>query len=283
MRGHTLSTDQLEQLARQAVHILPGTAAAPVILTCEHASWAVPEPWGNLGLDEASLTDHIGWDIGAGAVTTALAERLGAPAFLAGYSRLFVECNRMPSAPDFIAPLSDGVLVPGNQNVSPAEKSLRKKLAFDPFHQALEQHLEGVTALPRPPVIVSVHSFTPRMAGQPRPWPVGVLWKGDGRFPRAVAQALEGQGITPVGRNQPYDPGAGETMTVDIHAVARKLPHVIFEIRNDLLGDTAAANQWANRIANSLLAALPGLPAAGTGGIQPELWYKPLAAERTDN
>lgn len=257
MRGDNISAADLDRFTRQAVRILPGKAAPAVVLTCEHASCAVPGPWGRLGLAESHLTDHIGWDIGAGDVTALLSERLVAPAFLSGYSRLFVECNRMPAAEDFIAAVSDGVPVPGNQDLSESERQLRKRLAYDPFHDAIARYLDKITASSRRPVIVSVHSFTPRMGAQQRPWPLGVLWKGVGNFARAVAGALEQQGVTPVGRNQPYDPGAGETMTVDFHAIPRKLPHVIFEIRNDLIQNPAGVRYWADRIADSLLTALP--------------------------
>ena len=59
---------------------------AALLLICDHASCAVPEALGNLGLDSATVTDHIGWDIGAAAVTRQLALLLDAPAVLAGYS-----------------------------------------------------------------------------------------------------------------------------------------------------------------------------------------------------
>ena len=35
------------------------------ILTCEHASCAVPREYRSLGLARAELRDHIGWDLGA--------------------------------------------------------------------------------------------------------------------------------------------------------------------------------------------------------------------------
>ena len=57
---------------------------APLLLICAHASCAVPEALCSLGLDEATLTEHIGWDIGSAAVTRQLALLLDAPAVLAG-------------------------------------------------------------------------------------------------------------------------------------------------------------------------------------------------------
>src|SRR4051812_43865122 len=70
------------------------SGAAPVLLVCDHASRAVPRALGKLGLDDALLLRHIGWDIGAAEVTRDLVRRLDAPAVLSGYSRLVVDCNR---------------------------------------------------------------------------------------------------------------------------------------------------------------------------------------------
>ena len=48
--------------------------SAPLLLVCDHASNAVPDTFGTLGLDAAKLQDHVAWDIGA----LALARRLAA-------------------------------------------------------------------------------------------------------------------------------------------------------------------------------------------------------------
>ena len=77
-----------------ALTILNAKGAAPLVLTCEHASHVVPVEYDELGLDVEQLTDHIGWDIGACDVTQALAARFDAAAVLAGVSRLVIDCNR---------------------------------------------------------------------------------------------------------------------------------------------------------------------------------------------
>src|SRR5579872_6562690 len=78
------------------------SGAAPVLLTCDHASRRVPAGLDLLGLTDVALAQHIGWDIGAAAVTRLLAPLLDAPAVLAGYSRLVIDCNRAPSDPSSI-------------------------------------------------------------------------------------------------------------------------------------------------------------------------------------
>ncbi|HIM46690.1 MAG TPA: N-formylglutamate amidohydrolase, partial [Alphaproteobacteria bacterium] len=81
---------------------------AALLLICDHASCAVPEALDGLGLDDATRTDHIGWDIGAAEVTRKLSVLLDAPAVLAGYSRLLIDCNRPAAAPDLVPPVADG-------------------------------------------------------------------------------------------------------------------------------------------------------------------------------
>ncbi len=60
--------------------ILGGRADAGLILLCDHAGNAVPEPYGTLGLPPEQLKRHIAYDIGAAQVTANLAAALGAPA-----------------------------------------------------------------------------------------------------------------------------------------------------------------------------------------------------------
>jgi len=64
------------------------------LIVCDHASRAFPQALRRLGLPDEATWRHIAWDIGAAELARALAARLDAPALLAGYSRLVVDCNR---------------------------------------------------------------------------------------------------------------------------------------------------------------------------------------------
>ena len=90
----------LSPLDPDPVTIINGDSTFPVLLVCEHAGQTVPRALGDLGLKADALNAHIGWDIGAAGVTRLLADRIGATAVMQSYSRLVIDCNRPPEAPD---------------------------------------------------------------------------------------------------------------------------------------------------------------------------------------
>jgi predicted N-formylglutamate amidohydrolase len=65
-----------------------------------------------------------------------------------------------------------------------------------------------------------------------------------------------------VGINEPYSPADQVYYTVARHSRARNLPAAMIEIRNDEIGDEAGQRDWADRLADLLIAAAPDLAAA---------------------
>ena len=229
-----------------------GEGKAPVLVTCDHASNAIPRALGSLGLAPDALAQHIGWDIGAAAVTRRLAAALDAPALLSGYSRLVVDCNRDPDDPSSIPEFSDGVVIPGNRQLSPEAQALRRAACFAPYHAAILARLEALIAAASAPALLSIHSFTPVMNGVARPWHVGILWDKDPRIPVPLLAALGADPAISVGDNQPYSAREPAGYTVRHHAVMRGLPHVAIELRQDLVAAPEGAAAWAARLAAAL-------------------------------
>lgn len=232
---------------------------SPMLLVCDHASNAVPAALSRLGLTAAQLDDHIAWDIGAAALTRALAKRLNATAVLAGYSRLVIDCNRAPDALDLVAAVSDGIAVPANCELTLAERTSRLDHYHAPYHQQIEALLSDA-ARPVPVyAIVSIHSFTPHMNGHSRPWQLGILFDEDDRLAQEIyAQCSSEDGFV-VGLNQPYAPSDGVYYTLTRHAVSRNLAAVMLEVRNDLLRSPVAIEYQAERLAGWLAQALLAL------------------------
>ena len=230
---------------------------APVVLVCDHASNAIPAALGQLGLGPAELAQHIAWDIGAAQVTRLLATRLDAPAVLGGYSRLVVDCNRAPGDPTSIAEVSDGIVIPGNQDVDDALADARLNAVFWPYHHAITQalahrwrHGQG-----QAPALIAIHSFTPTMNGFERPWQLGVLWNRDPRLAEPLIVQFQANPALCVGDNEPYS-GRDVGFTMNTHGGAAGLPHVEVEIRQDLIADEQGCECWAAVVGETLAAVL---------------------------
>ncbi len=224
------------------------------VLVCDHASNAVPAHMRRLGLDQAELDRHIGWDIGAAMVTESLSARLDAPAFLSGYSRLVVDCNRPPGSPTAMPAVSDGTAVPANRAISPAEAAARTETFFRPYHDAIAACLDRAVAAGAVPMLVAVHSFTPVFGGVARPWEVGLLYEHDDRLVEPLREALCAlrPGLT-VGDNEPYAIVGPSDYSIPVHGQGRGLPHIEIELRQDLIGERGGAEAWAATLAAALL------------------------------
>ncbi|MEM8790235.1 MAG: N-formylglutamate amidohydrolase [Pseudomonadota bacterium] len=220
-----------------------------LLLVCDHARNAVPPEIGDLGLPAEDMARHIAWDVGARDVTLALAERLGAPAILSTFSRLVIDPNRGDDDPTLVMKLYDGSIIQGNQQVDDREVERRLNAYYRPYHAAIKGHLDRMEAAGLPPSIISIHSFTPQFKGRlPRPWHVGLLWDKDDRLMRPLFAELEREPELCVGDNEPYS-GQLKGDCMFRHGTSRGLPHVLIEIRNDLISTEAGQTGWADRLA----------------------------------
>ena len=211
----------------------PGVAnpggQSPVLLVCEHASNAMPPSFGGLGLGAEALRSHIAWDPGALDTATHMAGLLDAALIHSRVSRLIYDCNRPPEAPDAMPPKSEATVVPGNADLSEAERATRTDAYYRPFETLLSDTLDqrGGAA-----VLVTIHSFTPVYHGVPRAVEIGILHDTDARLADAMLDAATGYRVE---RNAPYGPEHGVTHTLRRHALPRGLLNVMIEVRNDLL------------------------------------------------
>jgi predicted N-formylglutamate amidohydrolase len=222
----------------------------PLLFLCDHAGNALPPGYDALGLAPELFRTHIAYDIGAAEVTRALAAAFGAPAVLGIFSRLLIDLNRGPDDPTLVMKLSDGSIIPGNRSVDAAELENRIARYHAPYHQAIAAEIARLKNLP----LISIHSFTPAWKGEPRPWQVGVLWDQDRRLAGPLMTRLAEAGFV-VGDNEPYS-GALEGDTLNLHGTKNGLPHVLIEIRQDLIGDEAAARAFAQTLAPIIKSAL---------------------------
>jgi len=231
--------------------VIEADSERPLVLACDHASRAIPRSLGGLGVPDGYLDDHIAWDIGAGAVTRLLCERLGCGAVLGNFSRLVVDLNRDLEDPTAFPAISDGVLVPGNLGLTVEARAHRAKAIFKPYHEALRRLTHSFSSTGQRPVMIGIHSFTPYLYGLFRPWEIGVLWDKDARLPLPLMAALRAAGIR-VGDNVPYSGRHPADFTIDHHAEPEGLAHVGIEIRQDLISDPEGQRRWAAKMAEVL-------------------------------
>lgn len=216
--------------------------AADILILCDHASNAIP-PDIDLGIDPALLDKHIAIDIGAAAVSEALATHLDAPAILATVSRLVIDLNREPDSAGLIPHISDGHAIHSN---GAADRTARIARFHAPYHRQIADTIR--TRSPR--LLVSVHSFTPRLElhdGNDRPWEVGILYNRDARAARIGIDRLRAAGIV-TGDNEPYS-GRKLNATMNRHAEGNGIPYLGIEIRNDLISGPAGVAHWAQLLA----------------------------------
>ena len=233
-------------------------ARAPFLLIADHAGNAVPEKLGDLGIPAEDLNRHIGIDIGIHGTSQRLSALLNAPYIFQRYSRLVIDCNRPPGHPTSIAPLSDGTRVPANLDLSPAKALMREQEIFWPYQRAIARQIARMRLSGTAPVVIAMHSFTPRHGDYPapRPWEIGVLFNRDDRLARPLISLLKAEGDLTVGINEPYAVDDSGDYAVPVHCEKGGLLHVELEIRQDLIGTEEGQAAWASRLSRLLPQAL---------------------------
>lgn len=213
-----------------------------IVCTADHASNAVPDDIV-LGIPDHLLGEHIAVDIGTEAIAERLAKDHAIPAHIAAVSRLVCDLNREESAAGLVPDASDGHPIPGNVG---ADREERLNRFHRPYHTALAQWL----AASEPALILSLHSFTPRLATSDaaRPWQVGVLYNTDDRAARIAIPLLAAEGLN-VGDNLPYS-GRDLNYTMNRHAEGEGRAYLGIEIRQDLAQTPQDHARWAAILAN---------------------------------
>ncbi len=220
------------------------------VVSCDHATNHVPADvgGGDLGLPAKDMSRHIAFDVGAAGVARGLATALDAPMIQTNFSRLVIDPNRGEDDPTVLMKLYDGSIIPANRYADAAEKERRLATHHRPYHQALAALMSSRAA----PILLAIHSFTPRLNGRPmRPWHIGLLHTEDTRLSDPLADLLTQENDLCVGLNEPYG-GYLAGDSVDRHASRQGHPNLLIEIRNDLIQTAKQQQAWADRLAPML-------------------------------
>lgn len=225
---------------------------APAILICDHASNRIPRSLRQLGVSDEVLQQHVAYDLGSAAVARQLSKLMNAPLWRSNYSRMIIDCNRFPDDPTSIPAMSDGIAIPGNQQLTDEKVTQRAEEFFYPYHEQIAAGIDAKQNTGVIPVMVSVHSFTPFFAGHERPWHVGVLWGDDGRIAQPLIHRLRRYPHLCIGDNEPYNAREPVGYSMITHGEEPGLPHLLLEIRQDLITDREGIDHWASFIHGEL-------------------------------
>ncbi|MFH1809174.1 MAG: N-formylglutamate amidohydrolase [Pseudomonadota bacterium] len=231
-----------------------------LVLTCEHASHALPPDLEDLGVSADALCSHASWDPGALELTRALAARFEVHPFVGSYSRLVVDLNRGATSPDVIPANSFGLPVPGNQHLGDDERQQRIRAYHQPYRRAVERAVRAIVDGGRRCLLVSIHSFTPVLGDSVRRHPAGVLFDSslplEGAIATAMLQSLRDRDVD-AHPNYPYT-GTGSGVYSELRRAfpAGSYAGIEFETRLDELSDSRQVLRWVDLYTSALSAGL---------------------------
>ena len=232
-----------------------GSPSSPFVITADHAGRVIPRRLGTLGLSAAELDTHIAWDIGIGGVSQHLAAHLEAFYIAQVYSRLVIDCNRPLSAASSIVQQSEYTVIPGNENLTPAEAEARALAIFHPYHDRIEAELARRVRAGQRSIFIAMHSFTPRFKGFDRPWDCGVLYNRDRRLVGPLLDLLRREGLV-VGDNQPYFVADDTDYGIPRYGEGPGNLCIELEVRQDLITTEVQQARWGELLARVLRAAV---------------------------
>jgi predicted N-formylglutamate amidohydrolase len=140
-----------------------------LLLTCEHGGNAVPRAYRNLfrGRDRL-LATHRGYDIGAREAARYLARHLDAPLVCATTTRLLVDLNRSAGNPSLFSEFTRQLPLVERQKILAHH--------YHPYRDLVAGWIAGRLQQGRNVLHLSVHSFTPVLAGARRRADIGFLY-----------------------------------------------------------------------------------------------------------
>lgn len=219
----------MESRTNDACEVMAVPGGVGVVVTCEHASERMPEPWEWPAADRWLVGTHWAYDIGAAELTRELVEDLGGAAVLSRFTRLLADPNRPEDSPTLFRDVAEGHPVELNRDLAAQERERRLFRLWRPYHRTASE----VVAASDTPVVLSVHTFTPVYEGEPRELEVGVLFDTERGLAEGVAEVLREAGLR-VALNEPYSGREGLIFAVDRHARANGRHAVELEVRQDL-------------------------------------------------
>lgn len=173
-----------------------------VVLTCEHASSAIPVEVQNKFLGkEKFLASHRGYDSGSLTIANYLSKALMAPLFVAKVSRLVVDHNRSEHHP--------GLHWGPVQALPLVQRQRLIRRYYRPFRKQVLQKISSLLEQKKRVLHLSIHTFTPILRSKPRSTEIGLLYDPDRSLEAELSAAwrlllVDNHQQWRVRRNYPY-------------------------------------------------------------------------------
>lgn len=243
-----------------AVEVERPDSTSPYLFVADHYGNRIPRKLGKLGLRDADLQRHIAWDVGVSGMAEEFARRFDATLVKQRYSRLVIDCNRPLDSATSIPEVSEATEIPGNCGLRFEEVEARRREIFAPYHDTIGTIIDRRQAAGQPTILLALHTFTPVYHGEKRPWHIGLLYNRDARLANVFLKLLAEDETLCLGDNQPYTVDDYSDYTIPVHGEGRQIPHLLFELRHDMVEIESDQYRWAHRLAGSLERALEHSP-----------------------
>ncbi len=244
------------------VNASPALPGIRFLVSCEHASNAIPPPYAEaFAAARDQLDSHEGYDAGALQMGRELARTLGAPLFAGKASRLLIDLNRSPDNAALYSAISRTL-----------DEDARRRIRNEhylPYRRRIEATIERWLGAGERVIHLSSHSFTPVLGGVERQADLGLLYDparaGEATLCHAWQQALaELAPALRVRSNYPYT-GTSDGLTM---ALRRRFPGdrylgIELEVNQKLV--FAGARRWRS-VRRGIVAALLAAFARHAGG-----------------
>ena len=154
-----------------------------LILSCEHASNAIPKEYTNLFSPHSELIQsHFGHDIGAELLFEAVEKQINADYSIKGlYSRLLIELNRSLHHNHLFSSIT-----------KPLDASVKDKIIqyyYTPYRESIEGQIQNYIQKGKGVIHLSIHSFTPLLNGKERTTDIGLLYNPSSSSEKALCKA----------------------------------------------------------------------------------------------
>lgn len=149
-------------------------AQTKYVVTCEHGGNDVPREFaGAFSTKDAQawLPSHRGYDPGSLTAANQIAAELGVDLISSTVTRLLVDLNRSLDNATLFSRFTRGF--------SESKKNAILNQYYHPYRTAVSTAIEQIVDAGQTAVHLSVHTFTPRIAGQWRPIDLGLLFDPD--------------------------------------------------------------------------------------------------------